>query len=497
MAVRTGAEFLEGLRSRPRSLWLQGEPVGDVPAHPVLGRTARTLAWLYDLQHTPEHRDALTYVREPEEGEERGDPERRRTAMAYLQPRSVEDLHRKGRAIKLVADLTAGMLGRSPDFLNVALAGLAAAHDYFDQNDSRFGANLQRYYRHVRDHDLTLTHTLITPQVNRARGPQEQADPYVVAGIVEERDAGFVVRGARMLATLAPFADELFVFPSTFLQNAPGADRYAFAFALPCDTPGLTFICRESFDAGGSPYDHPLASRFEEQDAVVVFNDVLVPWERTFLYRDVALCNGVFRDTHAILHMMHQYSIRMLAKAEFLLGVGLLLAETIGADGFTQVQDRLADMINQVESLRALIDSAEARAGTGPGGTVSPHPEPLWVIRTTFPVDYPRLVQHLHQLGAGGLMMLPTEADLRGPLGPDVRRYYQAATAGAEERIALFRLAWDIAGTTWGSRQELYERFFSGDPVRLMLARYQAYDKTPYKDRVRAFLARTRESGEV
>jgi 4-hydroxyphenylacetate 3-monooxygenase len=382
------------------------------------------------------------------------------------------------------------MLGRSPDFLNVNLAAFASAAEYFAQADPRFGRNVVRYYEYVRDHDLSLTHTLITPQVNRSKGPHEQADPYIVAGVVEERDDGIVIRGARMLATLAPFSDELAVFPSTVLQNAPGAERYAYAFAIPCDTPGLKMICRESFDAGGSRFDHPLATGFEEMDALVVFDDVLVPWERVFLYNSVELVNGLFRETGAILHLMHQFTTRMLAKAEFVLGVGILLAETIAVDGFPQVQERLAEIVNDVEIVRACIDSAERNAQPGPGGTVVPAAEPLWSIRTTFYQMYSRMLAHLQQLGAGGLMLLPTEKDLASPIGPDVRRYYQAANAGAEDRIRLFRLAWDIVGSTWGGRQELYERFFSGDPVRLMSARYLSYNKAPYRERVRGFLER-------
>jgi 4-hydroxyphenylacetate 3-monooxygenase len=480
MAVRNGAQFLDGLKT-PRELWFDGEAVRDIPAHPVLGRTARTIAWLYDLQHQPEYRDLLTYP-SAETGE--------RTAMAFLQPRTVEELRRRGRATKVVADLTAGMLGRSPDFLNVNLAAFAAASEYFAQADARFGENVVRYYEYVRDNDLALTHTLISPQVNRAKGPHEQADPYIVAGVVEERDDGILIRGARMLATLAPFSDELAVFPSTFLQNTPGAEKYAFAFAIPCNAPGLKLICRESFDAGGTRFDHPLATGFEEMDALVVFDDVLVPWERVFLYNSVELVNGLFRDTQAIAHLMHQFTTRMLAKSEFVLGVAILVAETIAVDGFPQVQERLAEIINDVEMLRACVDSAERNARPGPGGTIVPAAEPLWSIRTTFHRMYPRMIGHLQQLGAGGLMLLPTEKDLASGIGPDIRRYYQAANAGAEDRIRLFRLAWDIVGSTWGSRQELYERFFSGDPVRLMSARYQRYDKQPYRERVRGFLER-------
>ena len=493
MAARTGAEFLEGLRANPRELWVDGELVEDVTGHPAFARTACSIAGLYDLQHEPERADLLTCP-SPASGE--------RVATSFLQPRDVEELRTRGRAFKLIADVSCGMLGRSPDFMNTMFAGLAAARDYFAQDRPDFGENIVRYYEYIRENDLSLTHTLINPQSNRSKGVEAQADPYLAAGVVRQTDNGFIVRGARMLATLAPFADEIAVFPSSFLQANPASEKYAFAFSIPCSTPGLKLLCREPFSARGSEWDHPLSARFEEMDAVVVFDDVEVPWERTFLFENVPLCNGLFRDSHAIEHMMHQSCTRMLAKAEFVLGVASLLAETIAIDGFMHVQEKLAEIINAAEILRACVDSAERSARPGPGGFYVPCDQPLLAMRSFFPTVYPRLVEILQLLGASGLMMTPTHRDLESPAAPDIEKYYQAAAAAAPERIQLFRLAWEIAGSTWGSRQVLYERFFSGDPVRLSAARFMGYDTQPYKERVRQFLdaanpsqLRTQDSG--
>lgn len=478
MPPRRGREFLQGLQQRPRDVWIGGEHVGDVTAHPAFANCAHTLARLYDMQHDPATRDLLTYVC-PETGQ--------RAGLSFIIPRCVEDLERRRTMVKTWAEATCGMMGRTPDFLNVNLMGFAVRADYFANNEPRFGDNIRQYYAYVRDHDLCLTHTLVNPQVDRSK-PVTDLDPYIGLGVVEETAEGLLVRGARMLATLAPFADELAVFPSTFRVEGQDAGKYALCFAVPLEIPGLRFICREPFDYGKSPYDHPLGARFDEMDAVAVFKDVLVPWERVFLYRDTELCNRVFAETGTIAHLMHQFVTRFVAKAEFVVGVACLLAETIAIDGFLHVQEKLGELINATEVMKACLRASEADATCSDAGVIYPAAEPLMTARTLFPVFYPRMVEILQLLGAGGYMMTPGERDVHGPLRDDIARYYQAANAAAAERIQLFRLAWDIVGNAFGSRQLLYERYFSGDPVRLTAGRYLSYDKEPLRERVRDFL---------
>ncbi|HEX9247703.1 MAG TPA: 4-hydroxyphenylacetate 3-hydroxylase N-terminal domain-containing protein, partial [bacterium] len=252
MPVRTGAQFLQGLRDRPRDLWLEGERVADPTAHPAFRNLVRSVAALYDMQHGPAQRDEMTYG-SPATGQ--------RVGLSFLVPQTHDDLVRVRTMMKRWADYSGGFMGRTPDYLNRALVGFASAAAYCAENDPRFGENIRRYYEHVREHDLCLTHTLLNPQANRSVGPSQQADPYLAARIVEENSRGIVLRGARMLATL-PTADEIMVFPSTLLKAGPDDAPYAYALALPTETPGLRFLCRESFDYGKSRLDHPLGSRF-------------------------------------------------------------------------------------------------------------------------------------------------------------------------------------------------------------------------------------------
>jgi 4-hydroxyphenylacetate 3-monooxygenase len=480
VGVRTGAEFLAGLQDG-REIWFEGERVPDVTAHPILGRAARTLAELYDLQHDAALREKLTY-RSPTTGHPVG--------LSFIQPRSVEDLVRRREMFKIWADHSGGMLGRTPDYLNAILAGCATQAPFFAQNGPEYAERIVAYYEHCREHDLCATHAFVDPQTNRARTQSDQADPDVPLHIVDERPDGLLVSGARMLATLAPYADELHIFASPSRLAPTDAARYAFAFAVPMATPGLRFICRESFDIGRSTLDHPLTARYEEMDAVVIFHEVLVPWERVFLKGDIGLCNGLFRQTPAFIHGIHQFTTKNLAKAEFLFGVAAMVAEAIGRTDLPAYQQMLGEMIDVVETLRAFLRAAEVDPQIDAQGFAHPNPQVMQTSRNYFPKIYPRLVEILQLIGSSGLMATPTEADLeRTAIAPDIDRYYQSATLGGRDRVQLFRLAWDIACSSFGSRQLLYERFFAGDHNVLLAGRFLGYDRSVAMERVRALLA--------
>jgi len=280
------------------------------------------------------------------------------------------------------------------------------------------------------------------------------------------------------------------VFPSTLLRAGPDDAPYAYAVALPTDARGLRFLCRESFDYGRSHFDHPLGSRFEEMDAVVIFDDVQVPWERVFLLRDVERCNRAFAATGAVAHMAHQVVAKNVAKTEFILGVASLVVDAIAIEPFQHIHEKMAEIIINLETMRAFLRTSEVEAQTNRWGVMQPAWPPLDAARNVYTRMYPRMIEILQQLGASGFMAIPTERDLAGGQAEAIRTYYQAARADAVSRIKLFRLAWDIAISAFGSRQVLYERYFFGDPVRMAGAMFNAYDRRPYMERVRAFLER-------
>src|SRR3984957_529199 len=482
MAARSGRQFLERLSAARVHVEIQGETVtGHLADHPAFRNVIASYADLYDMQHDPAHRDVLTYP-SPKTGEP--------VATSFLTPRTPQDLDQRQRAFKRWADRSLGMLGRTPDYLNSALMALASAADWFAQTDPAFGAHIKAYYERVRENDLLCTHTLIPPQANRAVSGSQQAGGTLMAHITKEDDNGIVIRGARMLATIGPFADELLVFPSTVLRNDPADKQYSFACAIPNDAGGLRYIAREPLDYGRPRHDHPLGSRFDESDAVVVFDDVHVPYERCFVLGDPELCNGFYTATSAVAHMTHQVLARTTAKTEYILGLVTLLTEAIGIGQFQHVQADLAEIITTLETLRAFGRAAEADAAVNSYGVLTPAWAPLNAARNLYPRLYQRFPEILRKLGASGLRAPPTEADVTGPAAADIDTYLQAATLSGAERVRLFRLAWDTCISAFAGRQALYEYYFFGDPVRMAGAYVGSYDKTPYADRVRDFLRR-------
>jgi 4-hydroxyphenylacetate 3-monooxygenase len=479
MGIRTGREFLESLRDG-RRVFIDGERVEDVTADPRFAEAARSLAALYDMQHQPALVDEMTFAAPAGGG---------RAGLSHILPQSVDDLAGRREMVKRWADATCGMLGRSPDFMNIFVAGLAGAAAELGWRDPRFADNMRAYHALVRDRDLCLTHTLVNPQVDRSK-PVEQQSKDLAARIVEETDRGIVIRGARMVSTLCAYANELLVMPSTYIANSKEAEPYAIGFAVAVDSPGLRFICRPSVihQNAASVMDYPLSSRFDETDAVVVFDDVMVPWQRVFIHRDADLCNGLYDRTGMMPQVMHQFSTKNLAKAEFMMGLAFAIAKSTNIDQHLHVQGMLAELIQYAEFCRACLRASEADAAPSRFGVRTPAAMPLWTVRMMYPRMFVRMCEIVQILGAGGLVAVPSYAELAGPAAADVSTYFQAANADARTRIKLFRLGFDAAVSSFSGRQQLYERYYSGDPVRLAAALYGLYDKDAHIERIMTML---------
>jgi 4-hydroxyphenylacetate 3-monooxygenase len=386
------------------------------------------------------------------------------------------------------ARATCGMMGRSPDFMNVTFAAWSAAADYFARGRREFGDNMRRYYEHLRENDLTLTHALINLQRSRTASGAFNLQEGTALAVVRETDGGIVVRGARVLATLGPMSDEIAVYAPRVGRHTEKHSPFAINFAIPCGTPGLKFLCRDSFDLGRSRFDHPLSSRFEEMDCVVFFDDVLVPWERVFVLGDVDLINNTAFATHSAAHTAHQGAAKNLAKCEFVLGVALHMTQTLGNAHLPHSEERLGELTMYTELMRACIRSAEADATVDEWGVMCPVPLQIELTRNLFMTAYPRMAEILQLLGSSSFMLTPSEADFGTPLAADIEQYLATDTTGARDRVKLFRLAWDIAGSAFGSRQVLYERFFASDPLTRARALNSLYPRDEVMQRVRAFL---------
>ncbi len=483
MGIRTGQQFLDKINSMRPHLTIDGEVVTEkVTEHPAFAGVARTYAKLYDLQHDPAHAAALTYP-----SPSTGDP----VSASFLIPQTHEDLVHRREAARTWAEFSHGFLGRTADYLNGALTALAAASDWFTKADPEYGKRIRAYYEYVRENDLLTTHTLIPPQSNRSVPGSEQMSGRVAAQVIEERPDGIVVRGARMLATVAPIADEILVFPSTLLRGTERDIPYSFAFAIPNDIPGLRYLCRSSLHHGGSTFDEPLASRFEEMDAFVIFDDVFVPKERVFMLGNPELCNAFYTETGATALMTQQVLTRTIAKTEFFLGLASEIASSIAIDGYQHIQEDLAELIIDVEIGKALLRTAEADAAVNQWGMMMPKWSALNAARNWYPRVSQRFPQIIRKFCASGLLAAPSEADLNSSSRDDIDRYLQAKTLPAEDRARLFRLAFDASMSGFSSRQEQYEHYFFGDPIRMAGALVNSYDREPARARVRELLART------
>src|SRR5699024_7991233 len=283
-----------------------------------------------------------------------------RVGNSFLNPTKPEHLQMRRRVFEEWTEHSFGLMGRTPDFLNTVLTGMSANNWFYkkQENGEQYAENIDNYYRYVRDNDLFLTHAIVNPQNDRSKSSHGQQDEFTHLGVVKETDDGLIVRGAKMLATLAPITDEVIIY--SYPGFAPGDEKYAISFALPIDSPGLKLYCREATQSGErSTWDHPLASRFEESDALLVFEDVLVPWNRVFINQDVKVGNMLYPATGINQQPSHQSAVRAHAKLSFAADVACEMANSIGVDGFLNVQNQLTELIQSAETIRALVRTAE------------------------------------------------------------------------------------------------------------------------------------------
>jgi probable F420-dependent oxidoreductase len=280
-----------------------------------------------------------------------------------------------------------------------------------------------------------------------------------------------------MVGTLAPFCDENLSFGAPLGMTDPRDSVYALGFQCKVNTPGLKWICRDKLDYERPHYDNPLVSRFEEMDAIAVWENAFVPWSDVFIAHDLDAHNNSLPGMKFMPSLGHHVIVKNVAKTRFLFGLAHLLAESAQISNFINVQERLGDILMWLNTMESLAIAAVEGAELNPANNLYYCNEgAINAALRLYPEVYPRIIDHLMQLGGGGYISIPQEATLEvADLAID--KYYKGTTSGAKDKVALFRLAWDIVGTSWGGRQELYERFFFGDSQRMKSLGYQFYDK--------------------
>ena len=476
MPAITGRQYIDRIDQLKTDVWIEGKPVtGNISEHPAFRGIIKSQAALYDLQYHQDLKNVLTYL---------SPTTKDRVGISFLQPKTKEDLVARREMIQQWARNNNGLLGRSPDYMNTVLMALASSIHLLQDQKNCFPENLQTFYEYARENDISMTHTFIEPQVNRTQLYVERSKEPIAAKIVGRNEDGIVIKGARLLATQGGITDELLVISA----NGKVEEGNGFAFSIPSNTKGLKFICRESFVGGDSSFNYPLSSRFEEMDTIVIFDDVIVPWERVFFYDNVPISNNFMKANSFLPFTLHQVVSRQIVKTEFILGIVQSIIESINIGEYQHVQEKATEIIIALETMKALVIKSEVEAKMDKGGWMQPDRSTLQIAMNVYPRIYPRFTEIIQLLSASGLMSIPTESDFQSPISNDLNYYLQSSEDMGKDRVKLFRLAWDLTMSSFGTRQTLYERFFFGDPVRLASQLYFAYDADEYVQRVKDIL---------
>ncbi|OXM83827.1 4-hydroxyphenylacetate 3-hydroxylase family protein [Paenibacillus rigui] len=460
-----GDKFISSLDDG-RSVWLEGKRVHKIPEHPAFKGTLTTIKSLFNMLDDPVQRDQVGYA---------VGHQGHYAHSAFLVPHTAQELSRRSQSFSRWSAETNGMMSRLSDYARSLVTGWYAARHQLSALDPNFTTKITAYYEEARDHDLFLTTAIIDPQIDRSSGLDDKRISERFLHVVRETEDGIVIRGAKMIATGAPYTHDFVIF--SFLQFQTQHQKHAHVLIVPANSQGLHIVCRESF-ADSREQNHPLSSRYDEMDAVLFFDDVLIPWERVLLYGDPEKVLALRANKTANGLAFHQNVVRFVAKLEFVTGISIAVAESIGATGFLHIQEKLGELLTQIDVIKALIIAAETTAVLDEAGVLVPDLSYIETARSLGTKYYPRAIEILQQVGAGGFVQTPSGVeDFYGPISELMHLYFEGASVSAEKKVELFKLAWDVIGSPLGARHLLYERFYAGDPIRGLANHYSRFDK--------------------
>jgi 4-hydroxyphenylacetate 3-monooxygenase len=451
--MRTGSDYLKSLDDG-RHVVLDGERVSNVAMHPALRAAAHSLANLFNLAGAPELRDRMTFP-SPQTGKP--------VLRAYQIPGSHADLKARRLFHETWAEATFGLMGRTLDHVAGFLCGFAATPKLFAVAGQRFADNLLSFYQSARDQHLFVSYAIVPPQIDRSKPAHKQSDPALYAGVVRETDGGIVIAGAQQLATGAIYSDYLYLSCIHPLQ--PGDENYANAVVVPIMAQGLKLYPRRSYAASATnDFDYPLSSRFDETDSYVVFDNVFVPWEHVFVYRNLELCRDQWWKTPAHLYGNHQAQVRYVTKLRFMIGLAKRLNEMTGNDANPAVATVMGELAALVSVYESMLLAHEVTATIDGDGVLWPSRTTLYSVMALQSELNGRMLETIRELAGSAMITLPSSIkDFDNPdAARDIERYMRSASTGARERMALLRHAWDFIGTEFGSRHQQYEKFYGG-----------------------------------
>jgi len=475
--LMTGEEYLASLRDG-REVYLYGERIDDVTSHAAFRNSARSIARLYDALHDPTTRDSLTTV----------DRFGIRTHKFFAPSWSAAELLAARDAIAQWSRLTYGFMGRTPDYKAAFMATLGANPEFYAPYDE----NARTWYRRYASKALFLNHVLVNPPVDRNKPVHEVGDVYL--HVVRETDAGAIVSGAKMLATGSALTHATFVAQNSSVSLEAGkAEDYALVFIAPLDTPGSKLLCRASYELNAhSPFDHPLSSRFDENDAVLVFDEAFIPWENFLVYRDVERANAFYPASGFFNRYNLQAGTRLAVKLDFMTGLLARGLEMNGTSEFRGVQAALGEVVAWRTMLWSMTTAMAAEPQAGPGGSMIPRADYAATMRVFSTSAWPAVKEIFENVLGGAPIVAPSgREDLLSPsLRPLIDRYYRGTGATALERIKLFKVVWDAIGTEFGGRHELYERNYAGNAEQIRMDALKFARRTGVIDRCLALVDR-------
>ena len=420
----TGSEYLESLRDG-REVWIYGEKVSDVTTHPAFRNSARMTARLYDALHDPAKKDVLTCETDTGSGGY--------THRFFKPSYNSKDMVASRDAIAEWQRVSYGWLGRSPDYKAALIANFGVGADFYQP----YQANAQRFYKEAQEKVLYMNHALVNPPIDRDKPVDEVRDVYV--HVRKETDAGIIVSGAKVVATNSALTHYNFVgYTGIPIKTA----EFAVAFAVPMNTRGIKLICRPSYEmmaaVMGSPFDYPLSSRMDENDAIMILDDVLIPWENVLIYRDLARFNLFLRHSGF----------------------------------FHGVQVNVGEVLNWRNLFWSLSDAMCHNVEPWMGGSVLPNMQAALTHRMMMTIAYPRIKEIIQNVIASGLIYQPSSN--RDWQNEELRPYldkYVRGSGGIEaiDRVKLMKLLWDAIGTEFGSRHGLYELNYAGNHEAIRL----------------------------